>query len=192
MGVYLACGKIEFIFYLDFYALFFATSIRCHSGNLNTFALGGFLRFHNSLAFTVAYFVLLDVQRSFVLAFLVAVTLAFNFSFLPAFTDLLPVILTFFTIPFIDVICQKAAFLLPSVAVAVMVTFLPPVFFFKVTTPPCVTVATFVLLDFHVSFLLEALADKTVDFSVTFLPAAICLDMAERVIFCIFCCWYLA
>lgn len=105
--------------------------------------------------------------------------MAFNFSFLPAFTDLLPVILTFFTIPFIDVICQEADFLLPSVAVAVMVTFLPPVFFFKVTTPPCVTVATFVLLDFHVSFLLEALAGKTVGFSVTFLPAAIYLEMAE-------------
>ena len=82
--------------------------------------------------------------------------------------------------PFIDVIFQKAYFLLPSFAVAVIVTFLPPVFFFRVTIPLWVTVATFGLLDFQISFLLDALFGKTVAFKVSFLPAAIFLEIPER------------
>ena len=144
------------------------------------FPLADFFVVTIPLAFTVAYFALPDVQRSFVFAFFVAVILAFSFSFFPAFTGLFPVILTFFTMPFIDVIFQEAYFLLPSFAVAVIVTFLPPVFFFRVTIPLWVTVATFELLDFQISFLLDALFGKTVAFKVSFLPAAIFLEIPER------------
>jgi len=79
-----------------------------------------------------------------------------------------------------DVIFQKAYLLLPSVAVAVIVTFLPPVFFFRVTIPLWVTVAIFGLLDFQIRFLLETLSGKTTAFKVSFLPAAICFEIPER------------
>ena len=46
--------------------------------------------------------------------------------------------------------------------------------------PLGVTVATFELLDFQISFLLDALFGKTVAFKVSFLPAAIFLEIPER------------
>ena len=86
---------------------------------------------------TVAYFVLLLVQISFLLAPLAAVTFAFSFSFCPAFTVrfLAPAMVTFFTTPFMDLIQKVAVVPLPSAALAVIMTHLPPVFFFTVTTP---------------------------------------------------------
>lgn len=62
-------------------------------------------------------------------------------------------------------------FPLPSVALAVMVTVLPFPAFLVVTTPLELTVAYFVLLDFHVSFLFKFLVGLTVARTVTFLPA---------------------
>ena len=123
---------------------------------------------------------LLDDHFNFVFAFFVADTFAFKVIDFPAFTCVFPLTLTFFTIPFMEVSFHKADFLLPSCAVAVIVTFLPPEFFFKVTTPLCDTVATFVLLDFHVSFLFVAFAGRTEAFKVIFLPAAIRFDIPDR------------
>ena len=77
-----------------------------------------------------------------------------------------------FTEPFMQARVIFAYFLLPSFAVAVMTTRLPPAFFLKVTTPVELTVATLVLLDFHVTALLVALEGATVALSCTFLPAA--------------------
>ena len=107
------------------------------------FLLAVFLVLTTPLALTVAYFVLEDVHCNFLFAFFVAVTLAFNFRLFPALTVFAPVIFTFFTIPFMEVTFQDAETLLPSVVVAVIVTFFPPVFFFTVTTPFAFTVATF-------------------------------------------------
>ena len=172
--------QIRSYFILIFTVFFFPLPSVAIAVIFTVFPLADFFVVTIPLAFTVAYLVLLDIQRSFLFAFFVAVTLAFSFSFLPAFTGLLPVILIFFTMPFIDVIFHEAYFLLPSVAVAVIVTFLPPVFFFRVTMPLWVTVATFGLLDFQISFLLDALSGKTVAFKVSFLPAAICFEIPER------------
>ena len=63
-----------------------------------------------------------------------------------------------------------------------IVTVFPPIFFFVVTTPLLLTVATLVLLDFHVTPLLYALDGVTVAFNVTFLPVAILLDVDVRVL----------
>ena len=71
---------------------------------------------------------------------------------------------------------------LPSLAVAVIVTVFPPIFFFVVTTPLLLTVATLVLLDFHVTPLLYALDGVTVAFNVTFLPVAILLDVVVVIV----------
>ena len=98
----------------------------------------------------------------------------------PAFTDLFEVIFTLFTAPFIEVIFQDAVFLLPSCAIAIIVTFFPPVFFFNVTTPFWFTVATFILLDFHTTFLFDALLGITETFNVIFLPAAIFLEIPDK------------
>ena len=173
-------SQIRSYFILIFTVFFFPLPSVAIAVIFTVFPLADFFVVTIPLAFTVAYLVLPDIQRSFLFAFFVAVTLAFSFSFFPAFTGLFPVILTFFTMPFIDVIFQEAYFLLPSFAVAVIVTFLPPVFFFRVTIPLWVTVATFELLDFQISFLLDALFGKTVAFKVSFLPAAICLERPER------------
>ena len=122
---------------------------------------------------TVAIFVLLDVQVRvlFALPFMV-VTFAFTFAVLPALSVLTPESVIFFTEPFIQVRVIFPYFLLPSLAVAVMVTFFPPAFLLKVTTPLELTVATLVLLDFHVTALFVALDGATATFSCTFLPAA--------------------
>ena len=50
------------------------------------------------------------------------------------------------------------------------------------TFPFLLTVAIFLLLEVHVSFLLEALSGRTVAISLTFLPTAMFLEMPERVI----------
>ena len=71
---------------------------------------------------------------------------------------------------------------LPSLAVAVIVTVFPPIFFFVVTTPLLLTVATLVLLDFHVTPLLYALDGVTIAFNVTFLPVAILLDVVVVIV----------
>lgn len=59
---------------------------------------------------TVAYFVLLLSQSNFLLAPLVAITLVFSLSFFPAFNFfcLVPDIIIFFTIPFIDLMRKEA------------------------------------------------------------------------------------
>ena len=62
-----------------------------------------------------------------------------------------------FTEPFMQARVILAYFLLPSFAVAVMVTFLPPAFLLKVTIPVELTVAILVLLDFQVTALFVAL-----------------------------------
>ena len=56
----------------------------------------------------------------------------------------------------VSLILQDAFFLLPSAAVAVTVTVCPMPAFFAFTTPLLLTVAYFVLLDFHVTFLFVA------------------------------------
>ena len=63
-----------------------------------------------------------------------------------------------------------------------IVTVFPPIFFFVVTTPLLLTVATLVLLDFHVTPLLYALDGVTVAFNVTFLPVAILLDVVDVIV----------
>ena len=99
-------------------------------------------------------------------------TLAFNVVLLPALMVVVPESLMLFTEPFMQVRVTFPYFLLPSLAVAVIVTVLPPAFFLKVTRPLESTVAYLVLLDFHVTALLVALEGVTVAFSCTFLPAA--------------------
>lgn len=93
------------------------------------FLLAVFLVLTTPLALTVAYFVLEDVHCNFLFAFFVAVTFAFNFRLFPALTVLVPVIFTFFTIPFMEVTFQDAETFILSFD-AVIVTFFPPVFFF--------------------------------------------------------------
>ena len=78
-----------------------------------------------------------------------------------------------FTEPFMQVRVIFAYFLLPSAEVAVIVTFLPPAFFLKVTRPLELTVATFLLLVVHFTALLVVLEGATVALSCTFFPAAI-------------------
>lgn len=125
------------------------------------------------LELTVAIFVLLDVQVSLVFAFpVLSGNLAFNVVLLPALMVVVPESLMLFTEPFMQVRVTFPYFLLPSLAVAVIVTVLPPAFFLKVTRPLESTVAYLVLLDFHVTALLVALEGVTVAFSCTFLPAA--------------------
>ena len=119
---------------------------------LTVLLLADFFALTTPLLFTVAYLVLLDFQSNFLFAFLEAVILAFSFNVLPALTVFRPDIRTFLTIPFMEVIFQEADILLPSVVVAVILTFLPPEFLFNFTTPAELTVATFLLLDLQVSF----------------------------------------
>ena len=114
-----------------------------------------------------------DVHCNFLFAFFVAVTFAFNFRLFPALTVLVPVIFTFFTIPFMEVTFQDAETFILSFD-AVIVTFFPPVFFFTVTTPSALTVATLVLLDFQVNCFVMLSGSPISAFKFTFLPAAIC------------------
>jgi len=122
---------------------------------------------------TVASLVLLDDHTTvlFALPFLVE-TFAFNFVVLPDLTVVFPESLILFTEPFMQVSVIFANFLLPSLAVAVIVTFLPPAFFLNVTRPFALTVATFLLLEVHVTDLSVALEGAMEALSFTFLPAA--------------------
>ena len=135
---------------------------------------------------TVAYFVLLLVHFNFLLAPLDAVTLAFRLSVFPALTVFFPVILIFFTVPFMILILNVAFFPLPSVAYAVIVTVFPAAFLLNFTTPFLSTVAYFLLLVVHLIFLLLALFEiLAVNF--TFFPAESLLDGAVTVILATFC-----
>ena len=145
--------------------------------------------FTTPLAFTVAYFVFEDVQRSFLLAFFVAFTFAFNLTDFPAFTGLFPVSFTFLTIPFMEVTFQEAFAPLPSAATAVITAFLPPLFFFSVTTPVWVTVTAFGLLDFQRIFLFVAVSGRMATVSFSFLPAAILFDKPCNFILFTFICF---
>ena len=60
---------------------------------------------------------------------------------------------------------------------AVIVTFFPPVFFFTVTTPFALTVATFVLLDFQINCFVILSGNPISALKFTFLPAAICFGL---------------
>ena len=121
---------------------------------------------------TVAYLVLLLVHFNFLLAPFVAVTFALRLNVLPALTVFLPVILIFFTSPLAILILIEAFFLLPSLAVAVIVTVFPPAFLLTATVPFLSTVAYLLLLVDHVTALFAALAGVTVAFNLIFLPGA--------------------
>ncbi len=140
------------------------------------FPLAVFLVLTTPLALTVAYFMLEDVHCNFLFAFFVAVTSAFNFRLFPALTVFAPVIFTFFTIPFMEVTFQDAETFILSFD-AVIVTFFPPVFFFTVTTPFALTVATFVLLDFQINCFVILSGNPISALKFTFLPAAICFGL---------------
>ena len=70
------------------------------------FFFPAFFVFTLPLDVTVAYFMLLDLQRSFLLAPLPALTLAFNFSVFPAGTTLLSFNDDFFNFTFHDTDCK--------------------------------------------------------------------------------------
>lgn len=135
---------------------------------------------------TVAYFVLLLVHFSFLLAPLDAVTLAFRLSVFPALTVFFPVILIFLTVPFMILILNVAFFPLPSVAYAVIVTVFPAAFLLNFTTPFLSTVAYFLLLVVHLIFLLLA-SFEILAVNFTFFPAESLLDGAVTVILATFC-----
>ena len=137
---------------------------------------------------TVAYFVLLLVHFSFLLAPLDAVTLAFRLSVFHALTVFFPVILIFLTVPFMILILNVAFFPLPSVAYAVIVTVFPAAFLLNFTTPFLSTVAYFLLLVVHLIFLLLALLEiLAVNF--TFFPAESLFDGALGNFLWCSCCW---
>ena len=88
------------------------------------------------------------------------------------------------------ILIVKVAFLpLPSVASAVILTVLPPAFLFKVTTPFLSTVASLLLLVVHFNVLLVAFCGLIRVVNFIFLPAAIFVEIAEKLIlFTLICC----
>ena len=144
------------------------------------FFFPAFFVFTLPLDVTVAYLVLLDVQRSFLLAPLLALTTAFNFTVFPALTLFFPLIVIFFTSPFITRITNVFFLPLPSVAIAVMVTFLPAAFLLIFTTPFLSTVASLELLVVHFTLSFGRLV-----VSLIFLPEAILSEIALIMIFLI-------
>lgn len=121
------------------------------------------------LELTVAIFLLEDFHVTFVLSAVAGVTLAFKVWLFFTFMDLLPVIATFVTLTLFLLAFRVifALFLLPSFAVAVIVAF--PAFL-TFTLPLLFTVATFVLLDFQVTFLFAASFGVTVVLKLYDLP----------------------
>ena len=116
-----------------------------------TFPFPAFFAFTFPSEVTVAYFVLDDVHFSVLFAsFPFVLTVVLSFMLFPAarfFGALL--ICTPVTACLIILILMEAFLPLPSVAVAVIVTFFPAPAFFVVTTPLLLTVAYFVLPDFQ-------------------------------------------
>ena len=141
------------------------------------FFFPAFFVFTLPLDVTVAYFMLLDFQRSFLLAPLPALTLAFNFSVFPAGTRFFPLMMIFLTSPFMIRIANVFFLPLPSVAIAVMLTLLPAAFLLIFTTPFLSTVASFGLLVIHFILLFGRFV-----VSLIFLPGAILLEIARIVI----------
>ena len=110
------------------------------------------------LLLTVATLVLLDFHVTFLLLVLLGVTVAVSCSVSPLF---IVAEVLFSEIPvanWFTVIAHEALRLLPSRVVAVIVA-VPQLL--AVTKPPLLTVATLVLLDDHVTVLLEALLGVT-------------------------------
>ena len=64
-----------------------------------------------------------------------------------------------------------------------MITDLPPVFFFILTSPFCDTVAIFLLLEDQINFWFEAFAGVIDGVNLILCPTAILCDIPERVIF---------
>ena len=150
---------------------------------VTVFPFPAFLAVTTPLELTVAYFLLLDFQVTAFVVALAGKTLAFTVIFFPAFTVLLPadsLILLTFTLAIL--ILMDAFFPLWSLAVAVMVTVFPAPAALVVTTPLALTVAYFVLLDFHATAGLVALEGVTLAFTVTFPPAGTVVLSADRVI----------
>ena len=122
----------------------------------------------------MAYFLLLELQLTALLAALLGDTFAFRVIFFPASIVFFPVILMDFTFTleaFLILILIVAFLPLPSLAFAVMVTVLPAPAALAVTTPLEDTVAYFLLLELQLTALLEALEGDTTAFRVVLLPA---------------------
>ena len=138
---------------------------------------------------TAAYCGLEEIHFNFLFTFLPLVFIfTFIFIVFPAFADLEAFTVILVTAFFMTLILTDALFLLPSAAVAVIVTVFPAVRFLIETTPST-TVATFGLEDVHTNFLFAASSGKIVTVSVTFLPCAIFRFASSNVIAdTFFCC----
>lgn len=139
--------------------------------------LPAFLAVTTPFELTVAYFLLLLVQATFLLVAFVGVMVVVRVTFFPAFTVLELALILIFVTGLVIFNLKVALLPFPPLAVAVIVIVLPLPAFLAVTTPLLSTVAYLVLLLVHliVLFASDGLSSA---FSWSFLPIATLVDSA--------------
>ena len=173
-------GTLHFIFILiDFFIPVPSVAVAVIA---TIFPFPAFKAVTTPLLLTVAYFLLDEVHFSDLFAVFPPLTVAFIVCFAPAFMDVDAFNVIFVTPSFTILILIFADFLLPSLAVAVMVTVFPMPDFLVTTCPLLATVAYFVFEDFQATagYASSGSTFATID---TFFPAQIVVEgLALRLI----------